>query len=85
MKLLAIGEAAKLLGVSCRTLRRWGKSGKVKVVWTAGGHRRFDQEELLSLSSKPKVSSQAKPHDPAANLLAMLAAKNTKFATRGKQ
>ena len=29
-KLITIKEAAKILGVSCDTLRRWDKAGKLK-------------------------------------------------------
>ncbi|ACB52510.1 hypothetical protein cce_3162 [Crocosphaera subtropica ATCC 51142] len=45
--LLTIKEAAQLLGVSAKTLRRWEKAGKIKSLRTQGGHRRFRREELL--------------------------------------
>ena len=40
-KLIAIGEAAKLLGVSQTTLRRWEDSGKLVPERTRGGRRRY--------------------------------------------
>lgn len=49
-KLVGIGEAANLLGVSKEALRKWDKAGKVVPVKTAGNHRRYkiaDIEKLL--------------------------------------
>jgi excisionase family DNA binding protein len=40
--MLSIGEAAKALGVSITTLRRWEASGRIQAEHTAGGHRRYD-------------------------------------------
>ena len=45
-RLIAIGLAAKLLGVSITTLRRWGREGKITPVHTKNGHRRYDPCEL---------------------------------------
>lgn len=39
----SISEAAKILGVSIPTLRRWDKSGKFPSLRTLGGHRRYPQ------------------------------------------
>ncbi len=42
-KYISIGEAAKLLGVSTKTLRRWEVQGKLKSTErTVGGQRRYD-------------------------------------------
>jgi excisionase family DNA binding protein len=41
-RFLSIGEAAKALGVSITTLRRWEESGRIDVEHTVGGHRRYD-------------------------------------------
>jgi predicted site-specific integrase-resolvase len=44
-RFVAIGEAAKALGVSIATLRRWEESGKLaegSVARTEGGQRRYD-------------------------------------------
>lgn len=51
---MAITEAAKFLGVDISTLRRWEDEGKIKPERTRGGHRRYDKDELLSLSNKRK-------------------------------
>jgi len=43
----SIGAAAKYLGVSRDTLRRWENAGKIKVDRTPRGHRRYDLSKLI--------------------------------------
>lgn len=43
---IGIGEAAKVLGVSIPTLRRWEATGKIAAEHTTGGHRRYDLTKL---------------------------------------
>ena len=50
VKYLKIGQAAKALGVSIDTLRRWEKSGKITAIRTPGGTR------LYTLSALKKVN-----------------------------
>jgi excisionase family DNA binding protein len=45
-RLVSIGEAAKALGVSITTLRRWEASGRLVAEHTVGGHRRYDLTKL---------------------------------------
>lgn len=46
-RLVTIGEAAKVLGVSITTLRRWEKEGRLQPdEITPGGHRRYDLVKL---------------------------------------
>ncbi len=45
-RLVSVGEAAKVLGVSITTLRRWEASGRLAAEHTAGGHRRYDLAKL---------------------------------------
>ena len=45
-RLISIGEAAKLLGVSISTLRRWESDGKVIAARNVSGHRRYDPRKL---------------------------------------
>lgn len=45
-RLIAIGKAAEVLGVSITTLRRWEAEGKLIPVRTAGHQRRYDLVKL---------------------------------------
>lgn len=45
--LLTVSEAAELLGVSTKTIRRWDVEGRIKSTRTEGGHRRFLVSDLL--------------------------------------
>ena len=47
-----IGTAAKHFGVSQETLRRWERSGKIRVGRTPKGHRRFDLSQFFHVSPK---------------------------------
>lgn len=49
--MLSIKEASEFLGVSTDTLRRWERAGKITSVRTSGGHRRYEQKELIKLKS----------------------------------
>jgi excisionase family DNA binding protein len=44
--LVSIGKAAKILGVSEITLRRWDAEGRLPSIKTQGGHRRYDISKL---------------------------------------
>jgi len=43
---LTVSQAARHLGVSISTVRRWSDSGALRGYRTPGGQRRFTQEEL---------------------------------------
>ena len=49
---VTLGEAAEALGVSTSTLRRWADTGRIQVVRTSGGHRRFPASELRRLNAE---------------------------------
>jgi molybdopterin-binding protein len=51
---LSLGEAAKALGVSADTLRRWERSGKLRAARDAQGHRRVSRAEVQRLSKSPR-------------------------------
>lgn len=53
-ELLSIGRAAKFLGVSVDTLRRWDASGKLKSAKSPGGHRYYSKEKLENFLSTPE-------------------------------
>ncbi len=46
---VGIGRACEILGVNPATLRQWTDEGKVSAYVTPGGHRRYDERELLAL------------------------------------
>ena len=48
-KYLTIGQAARRLGVSIDTLRRWEANGIITAVRTPGGWRRFPSDEVERL------------------------------------
>lgn len=45
--LLSVTQAAELLGVSTKTIRRWETEGRIKSTRTEGGHRRFTVNDLI--------------------------------------
>jgi putative resolvase len=45
-KLLSIKETAEYLNVSQDTLRKWDRANKLKPLKTAGGHRRYNTDDL---------------------------------------
>lgn len=57
---LSINEACERLGVDQSTLRRWSDAGKIPVFRTPGGHRRYAEDDLVSLvggrrADRPRV------------------------------
>jgi molybdopterin-binding protein len=58
---LRVGEAAKLLGVSVDTLRRWEAGGSVRTRRSSGGQRLISLSELQRLRAERRG---AKPEPP---------------------
>ena len=60
---LSTSEAARHLGVSLSTVRRWSDSGHLRGYRTPGGQRRFTVEQLdaflASLQSRQGASSHS--------------------------
>jgi molybdopterin-binding protein len=50
---LSLGEAARALGVSVDTLRRWDRAGKLRTVRDERNRRRVPASEVERLSSHP--------------------------------
>ena len=75
---VTLGEAAEALGISTSTVRRWADTGRIQVVRTSGGHRRFPASELRRLAaeaattSKPEVRPTALPAEPLPGLYELL-------------
>jgi molybdopterin-binding protein len=51
---LTLGEAAKAIGVSADTLRRWDRSGKLRTVRDARNRRLVPAAEVERLSGRPE-------------------------------
>jgi len=51
---MLLGEAAKAIGVSADTLRRWDRSGKVRTVRDSANRRRIPRREIERLSGRPE-------------------------------
>lgn len=74
-RLVAISEAARILGVSITTLRRWEAEGKLIPEHTAGNHRRYDlakiKPELLRAANNEKHTiayARVSSHDQKSDL-----------------
>lgn len=50
---LSVGEAAKALGVSADTLRRWDAAGRIRTTRDERNRRRVPQSEIERLSGRP--------------------------------
>ena len=51
---MLLGEAARAVGVSPDTLRRWDHSGKVRTVRDRANRRRVPRSEIERLSGRPE-------------------------------
>jgi molybdopterin-binding protein len=50
---LSLGEAARAIGVSVDTLRRWDRAGKVQTLRDERNRRRVPRREVERLTSRP--------------------------------
>ena len=58
---LRLGEAAKQLGISSDTLRRWAEAGRIEVELTQGGQRTVSQEDVSRLAAERRRSGSDRP------------------------
>ena len=49
------GELAKKLNISRETIRLWAEEGKIKIIKTDGGHRRYIYEENEKKCDRQKI------------------------------
>jgi excisionase family DNA binding protein len=69
--MISIGEAAKLLGVTVKTVRVWEKSGRFKSYREGNGHRRYIISELLGSKKGQDLTvayARVSSHDQKADL-----------------
>ena len=55
--LLSPAEVAALFRVDTQTVTRWAKAGKLPVLRTLGGHRRYPETEIRSLLGRTESAS----------------------------
>lgn len=58
---LRLGEAAKQLGVSPDTLRRWAEAGRIEVELTPGGQRTVSQADVSRLAAERRRAGADRP------------------------
>jgi molybdopterin-binding protein len=58
---LTLGEAARALGVSADTLRRWDRAGKLRTVRDARNRRLVPRSEIERLSEPPRRHTTGHP------------------------
>ena len=58
---LTLGEAARALGVSADTLRRWDRAGKIRTVRDSRNRRRVPESEVARLSARPRRHAAGAP------------------------
>jgi excisionase family DNA binding protein len=87
---VSIGQAAKELGVSRETLRRWEAAGKIQVERTPAGHRRYDLSSLhgvtprLPSTNRPTIAyARVSSHDQKEDLVRQVALLETFCAANG--
>jgi excisionase family DNA binding protein len=47
-ELLRPVEVARMFGVDPKTVTRWANTGRLSVIVTPGGHRRFRRDEVMA-------------------------------------
>jgi molybdopterin-binding protein len=58
---LTVGEAAKALGVSPDTIRRWDRAGKLRAVRDERNRRLVPRREVERLSARPRRHTTGRP------------------------
>lgn len=48
---LTAGQAARILGVSPKTVNRWANDGRIPCLVTLGGHRRFHADVIATVAA----------------------------------
>src|SRR5918912_2995956 len=58
---LSLGDAARALGVSVDTLRRWDRAGKLRTTRDARNRRRVPAREIERLTARPERHRTGEP------------------------
>ena len=88
---ISIGKAAKELGVSSKTLRRWEATGKIASERTPKGHRRYDLAKLQGIiprktfeDRKTIAYARVSSHDQKEDLARQASVLESYCASRGQ-
>ena len=65
-RMYRISEAAEILGVCTKTIRRWDKSGLIVCFRTIGGHRRISAVEIAKIIKVEPIQFQNYPDNSTA-------------------
>src|SRR5262249_30777665 len=80
MALLTARVAAERLGVGDSTIKRWGRSGRVRTTRTEGGHHRVAESEIDRLLARHQPAAQRRrPRTEDNESLGGLSARNRLF------
>ena len=66
LRMYRISEAAEILGVCTKTIRRWDKSRLIICFGTIGGHRRISATEIEKITKNYAVLTQNFPENSTA-------------------
>lgn len=69
MHLITIREAARMLGVSLDTIRRWDRAGSIRVERDAANRRMLDYDEVRRIARMRSEPTKARPGSSARNRL----------------
>lgn len=53
------GQVARIFGVRPKAVRAWADAGKLTVIRTLGGHRRYREAEVLALAASRQTEAAA--------------------------
>jgi predicted site-specific integrase-resolvase len=68
-RLISIGQASKITGVTVETLREWEKVGKIQSQRTEGGHRRYDLDQFTPQENRFTIPyARVSSHDQKPDL-----------------
>lgn len=59
-KLYTMKEAKQMLGVQTKTIQRWDRENKIKVVRTPGGRRRIPESEVQRIRQEGVMNTNIK-------------------------
>jgi len=63
-RLMSRREVAALFGVSPHTIYRWAREGRLPVLVTLGGRRRYPAEEILRLAQQRGYTARPEVRSP---------------------